>query len=57
MELNSRFSIYVKFELIEWQLSQFFMILSEEWKNFWMISCEIAKIKEIWLERKFKILN
>ena len=42
----SRCAFFVSHELREWQFSLFFVILSDELANFWVMSHEIAEISE-----------
>ena len=55
MNVNSRFTSFGKREIHECQFSQFFVILSEKFANFCVISREIAKITGIGRERDFTI--
>ena len=50
MNVNSCFAIFGNREIHECQFSQFFVILSEKFANFCVISREIAKITGIWCD-------
>ena len=53
MIMISHFTICVNCELLEWQFSLFFVILSETLANFGVISQEIAEITGIEREQDF----
>ena len=53
VNVNSRFTIFGNREILESQFSLFFVILSEKFLNFWVISREMAKITEIGRKQNF----
>ena len=57
VNVNLRFIIYGNCAIRECQFSLFFVILSEKFANFCVMSREIAKITGIGRERKLTILN
>ena len=55
VNMISRFTICVKREIREWQVSPFVVIFSENLANFNVISREIAEITWIGSEQEFTI--
>ena len=55
VNVNSRFTIFGNREIFEYQFSLFFVILSETFANFCVISREIAKITGKGDEHNFMI--